>query len=74
MTDTSRRAVLAAISALAATPLVTAVASSSDVPGDEIPPEYFTISPYDRETVDMLIRGFKRLEEKEAKAGPRAVT
>ena len=67
--------VLATISALAATPLVAVGASSSDGVGDEIPPEYFTLLPDDHDLIDKLIRGFARLEEKEAKGnGPHAVT
>ena len=68
MTDTSRRTVLAAISALAATPLVAAGASSSDGLEDKIPPEYFTLLPDDHDLIDKLIRGLTRLEAKEAKA------
>ncbi len=57
MSDTSRRTIiLAAVSALAATPIVAAGASSSDGVGDEIPPEYFTLSPLNRDLVDRIIR------------------
>ncbi len=68
MTDTTRRAVLAAMSALAATPVLAAGASSSDRVGDEIPPEYFTLLPDDRDFIDRGIRGLSRTADKEAKA------
>ena len=75
MTDTTRRTVLATISALAATPLVAAGASSFDAVGDEIPPEYFTLPPDDRDFIDKGIRGLSRTTDKEAKgSGPRAVS
>ena len=75
MTDTTRRTVLATISAFAATPFVAAAALSSDGVGDEIPPEYFTLLPDDRDFIDRGIRGLSIVAAKEPKAnGPRAVS